>query len=103
MRPGASALYVRATRIRLLLYVPEAQGSLPLGLTYAAHVHASGVPYVPCTVAPQVLSAANMLLKLGEPTEASALYAKLDALSLTPRQAEMAHTKRRMSADLQAA
>merc|ERR1740130_1821490 len=43
-----------------------------------------------------------MRLKLGEPTEASALYAKLDALSLTPRQAEMAHTKRRMSADLQA-
>ena len=54
-------------------------------------------------MAPQVLSAANMRLKLGEPTEASALYAKLDALSLTPRQAEMAHTKRRMSADLQAA
>ena len=51
----------------------------------------------------QVLSAGNMRLKLGEPTEASALYAKLDALSMTPRQQEMAHTKRRMSADLEAA
>jgi hypothetical protein len=50
-----------------------------------------------------VLSAGNMRLKLGEPTEASALYAKLDALSMTPRQQEMAHTKRRMSADLEAA
>ena len=50
-----------------------------------------------------VLSAANMHLKLGEPTEATELYAKLDGLSMTPRQQEMAHTKRRMSAELQAA
>ena len=39
-----------------MLYVLEAQGSLPLGpahCTYAVRVPASGVPYVPRTVAPQ--------------------------------------------------
>ena len=86
-------------RLRLLasgaLYVSGAQGSL--------RVPASGVPCVLVPCAAQVLSAGNMRLKLGEPTEASALYAKLDALSMTPRQQEMAHTKRRMSADLEAA
>ena len=46
-----------------MLYLPEAQGSLPRGQaqddwTYAVHVQASAVPYVPCTVAPQVLALA---------------------------------------------
>ena len=42
-----------------MLYVPEAQGSFSLGpthCTYAVRVPASGVPYVPRTVAPQVAS-----------------------------------------------
>ena len=42
-----------------MLYVPEAQGIFSLGpthCTYAVHVPASGVPYVPRTVAPQVAS-----------------------------------------------
>ena len=41
-----------------VLYVPEAQGSLPWGghyCTYAVRVPAPGVPYVPRTVAPQAL------------------------------------------------
>ena len=38
-----------------VLYVPEAQGSLPLYCTSAVRVPASGVPYVPRTVAPQAL------------------------------------------------
>ena len=50
-----------------------------------------------------VLSAANMHLKLGELPEATELYAKLDGLTMTPRQQEMARTKRRMCADLQVA
>jgi hypothetical protein len=50
-----------------------------------------------------VLSAANMYLKLGELPEATELYAKLDGLTMTPRQQEMARTKRRMCADLQVA
>ena len=40
-----------------VLHVPEAQGSLPRGTThctYRTHVPASGVPYVPRTVARQV-------------------------------------------------
>ena len=50
-----------------------------------------------------VLSAANMHLKLGELPEATELYTKLDGLIMTPRQQEMARTKRRMCADLQVA
>ena len=44
-----------------VLYVPEAQGSLPRGAThctYAVRVPASCVPYVPRTVAPQALKRA---------------------------------------------
>ena len=55
---GLRVLYVRATRASLLrvLYIPEAQGNWPRGAercTYAVRVPASGVPYVPRTVAPQ--------------------------------------------------
>ena len=52
--PGASALYVRATCTGLLvLYAPEAQGTMPLRATHCAHaVH---VPASPRTVAPQAL------------------------------------------------
>ena len=48
-----------------VLHIPEAQGSLPPGphyCTYAAHVPASGVPYVPCSVAPQVLLVVSLVL-----------------------------------------
>ena len=41
------------------MYVPEAQGGLPPGTTYCTywvHVPASGVGYVPRTVAPQALT-----------------------------------------------
>ena len=44
---------------------PHAQGSLPRGAKYCAcavHVYASGVPYVPRTVAPQVASLQAALL-----------------------------------------
>ena len=48
-----------------VLHIPEAQGSLPPGphyCTYAVRVPASGVPYVPCSVAPQVLLVVSLVL-----------------------------------------
>ena len=36
-----------------MLYVPKAQGSLPRGTQYWCAYQPRGVPYVPCTVAPQ--------------------------------------------------
>ena len=52
-----------------VLYVPEAQGSLPCGLThctYVVRVPASGVPYVPRTVwcTPGGAQAAHLWLTL---------------------------------------
>ena len=62
VRPGASVLYVRATRISLLRAVRTGgAGQLALAghhCTYAVRVPASGVPYVPRTVAPQAAAAA---------------------------------------------
>ena len=56
MCPGASVLYVWATRISLLRAVrTEGTGQLAPGghcCTYAVRVPASGVPYVPRTEAP---------------------------------------------------
>ena len=47
-----------------------------------------------------ILSAANMYLKLGQPTEACELYKKLESLSLTARQSEIARSKQRVAASM---
>ena len=47
-----------------------------------------------------ILSAANMHLKLGQPTEACELYKKLESLSLTARQSEIARSKQRVAASM---
>ena len=60
--------------------------STALGLFLEAHVRAPAD-------ARFILSAANMHLKLGQPTEACELYKKLESLSLTSRQSEIARSK----------
>ena len=47
-----------------------------------------------------ILSAANMHLKLGQPTEACELYKKLESLSLTSRQSEIARSKQSVAASM---
>ena len=47
-----------------------------------------------------ILSAANMHLKLGQPAEACELYKKLESLSLTARQSEIARSKQRVAASM---
>ena len=67
--------------------------SAALGLLLQAH-----------TAAPAdarfILSAANMHLKLGQPTEACVLYKKLESLSLTSRQSEIARSKQSAAASM---
>lgn len=67
--------------------------STALGLFLEAHVRAPAD-------ARFILSAANMHLKLGQPTEACELYKKLESLSLTSRQSEIARSKQSVAASM---
>ena len=69
--PNQDCTYGLGVPSSYVLYLPEAQGSLPPGAplahycTYAVRVQASGVPYVPRTVAPQVLGAQSRAARPG--------------------------------------
>ena len=72
------------------MYVPEAQGGLPPGTTYSTYwvrVPASGVGYVPCTVAPQV--ATKLDAKLSQFSMPEDLHRLLDPRALLASHPDM--------------